>query len=197
MALEASRISCNKYMVKKAGKETFHMRIRVHPYHVLRINKMLSCAGADRLQTGMRGAYGKPLGVVARVKINQVLLSVRSRDNVKSTFWRRCEGPSTNSLASNKLSCRRNGDLHRYRGSNTKSSRPKVELFPMAATVSSGITRVLCCPNGSKLSTTAGIKAQTKERPSWKLFVSVRTPALTLANFSLLWSLHMLSVERS
>merc|ERR1712007_126191 len=24
-------------------------------------NKMLSCAGADRLQTGMRGAYGQPL----------------------------------------------------------------------------------------------------------------------------------------
>ena len=23
---------------------------------------MLSCAGADRLQTGMRGAYGKPQG---------------------------------------------------------------------------------------------------------------------------------------
>lgn len=26
------------------------MRIRAHPFHVLRINKMLSCAGADRLQ---------------------------------------------------------------------------------------------------------------------------------------------------
>ena len=24
------------------------MRVRVHPFHVLRINKMLSCAGADR-----------------------------------------------------------------------------------------------------------------------------------------------------
>merc|ERR1711914_21848 len=32
-----------------------------------RINKMLSCAGADRLQTGMRGAYGKPQGLVAHV----------------------------------------------------------------------------------------------------------------------------------
>ena len=34
------------------------MRVRCHPYHVTRINKMLSCAGADRLQTGMRHAYG-------------------------------------------------------------------------------------------------------------------------------------------
>ena len=38
---------------------------------------MLSCAGADRLQTGMRGAYGKPQGLVARVKIGQPLMSVR------------------------------------------------------------------------------------------------------------------------
>ncbi|RWW34088.1 hypothetical protein GW17_00001178, partial [Ensete ventricosum] len=40
-----------------------------HPFHVLRINKMLSCAGADRLQTGMRGAFGKPQGTCARVSI--------------------------------------------------------------------------------------------------------------------------------
>merc|ERR1712216_729780 len=44
------------------------------------INKMLSCAGADRLQTGMRGAFGKTYGTVARVSIGQILLSVRARD---------------------------------------------------------------------------------------------------------------------
>merc|ERR1712167_457511 len=58
-ALEACRIACNKYMTKSSGKDAFHIRIRAHPFHVLRINKMLSCAGADRLQTGMRGAFGK------------------------------------------------------------------------------------------------------------------------------------------
>ena len=47
-ALEAGRICCNKYMAKTSGKDSFHMRIRVHPFHVTRINKMLSCAGADR-----------------------------------------------------------------------------------------------------------------------------------------------------
>eukprot|EP00211_Chloroparvula_japonica_P015495 CAMPEP_0119118656 /NCGR_PEP_ID=MMETSP1310-20130426/462_1 /TAXON_ID=464262 /ORGANISM="Genus nov. species nov., Strain RCC2339" /LENGTH=208 /DNA_ID=CAMNT_0007108043 /DNA_START=75 /DNA_END=701 /DNA_ORIENTATION=+ len=83
-ALEAARISCNKYIAKKGGKDSFHLRIRVHPWHVLRINKMLSCAGADRLQTGMRHAYGKPQGLVARVRIGQILLSVRSRDGVKA-----------------------------------------------------------------------------------------------------------------
>ena len=80
-ALEAARVSCNKYMVKNGGKDTFHIRIRVHPYHVLRINKMLSCAGADRLQTGMRGAYGKPQGLCARVDIGQVLISIRTRES--------------------------------------------------------------------------------------------------------------------
>lgn len=66
--------------MKVAGKEGFHLRVRAHPYHVVRINKMLSCAGADRLQTGMRGAWGKPNGTVARVNIGQILLSVRTRD---------------------------------------------------------------------------------------------------------------------
>merc|ERR1712100_110412 len=81
-ALEASRIACNKYIVKHAGKDAFHIRIRVHPFHVLRINKMLSCAGADRLQTGMRGAFGKSYGTVARVNIGQILCSIRCRENV-------------------------------------------------------------------------------------------------------------------
>ncbi|KAF2011392.1 ribosomal protein L10e [Aaosphaeria arxii CBS 175.79] len=98
-ALEAARIAANKYLVKNCGKDGFHLRVRAHPYHVIRINKMLSCAGADRLQTGMRGAYGKPNGTVARVKvrqtepssnsiahpnntvqIGQILLSCRTRD---------------------------------------------------------------------------------------------------------------------
>jgi len=79
-AMEAGRIAANKYMVTKAGKEGFHLRVRLHPFHVLRINKMLSCAGADRLQTGMRGAYGKPQGVAARVSIGQIMLSIRTKD---------------------------------------------------------------------------------------------------------------------
>jgi len=79
-ALEAARICANKYLVKMCGKDGFHMRVRCHPFHVIRINKMLSCAGADRLQTGMRGAYGKPMGVAARVRFGQILMSVRVKD---------------------------------------------------------------------------------------------------------------------
>ena len=59
-ALEAARVACNKYMVKNAGKEAFHLRIRVHPWHVLRINKMLSCAGADRCAPPGPGRVAPP-----------------------------------------------------------------------------------------------------------------------------------------
>mmetsp|Transcript_18709 Transcript_18709/g.26378 ORF Transcript_18709/g.26378 Transcript_18709/m.26378 type:complete len:212 (+) Transcript_18709:65-700(+) len=83
-ALEAARIVVNKYITTQCGKDNFHLRIRVHPFHVLRINKMLSCAGADRLQTGMRGAFGKPFGKVARVSIGQIVLSVRAKDTFES-----------------------------------------------------------------------------------------------------------------
>jgi len=79
-ALEAARIAANKALTKFCGKDGFHLRVRAHPFHVLRINKMLSCAGADRLQTGMRGSYGKPTGLAARVHIGQILMSVRSKD---------------------------------------------------------------------------------------------------------------------
>ncbi|KAL7719564.1 Ribosomal protein L10 [Entamoeba marina] len=78
-AMEAARICINKNMLKVSGKDSFHVRIRLHPFHVLRINKMLSCAGADRLQTGMRGAYGKNYGTCARVKVGQVFISGRCK----------------------------------------------------------------------------------------------------------------------
>eukprot|EP00927_Polykrikos_kofoidii_P009947 TRINITY_DN1418_c0_g1_i1.p1 TRINITY_DN1418_c0_g1~~TRINITY_DN1418_c0_g1_i1.p1 ORF type:complete len:214 (+),score=29.40 TRINITY_DN1418_c0_g1_i1:24-665(+) len=79
-ALEAARIAANKCMVQTAGKDLFHIRMRPHPFHVVRINKMLSCAGADRLQTGMRGAWGKSYGTVARCSIGQVLMSIRTKE---------------------------------------------------------------------------------------------------------------------
>ncbi len=66
-------------MSKHASKDAFHLRVRAHPFHIIRINKMLSCAGADRLQSGMRQAWGKPTGLVARVKIGQILFSVRTK----------------------------------------------------------------------------------------------------------------------
>ena len=47
-ALEAARICANKYLTKMCGKDAFHLRMNPKPFHIVRINKMLSCAGADR-----------------------------------------------------------------------------------------------------------------------------------------------------
>mmetsp|Transcript_50901 Transcript_50901/g.109037 ORF Transcript_50901/g.109037 Transcript_50901/m.109037 type:complete len:214 (+) Transcript_50901:86-727(+) len=80
-AMEAARICTNKYMITNAGRDFYHFRVRPHPFQVLRINKTLSCAGADRLSTGMRGAFGKAYGTAARVQIGQVLISVRTKDD--------------------------------------------------------------------------------------------------------------------
>jgi large subunit ribosomal protein L10e len=41
---------------------------------------MLSCAGADRLSSGMRGSYGKPMEMAARIDIGQIIVSVRAKD---------------------------------------------------------------------------------------------------------------------
>merc|ERR1719223_1883952 len=79
-ALEAARIAVNKYMVTNAGRDFFHIKVRPNPFNVIRINKTLSCAGADRLSSGMRGAFGKSYGTAARVSIGQVLISIRTKE---------------------------------------------------------------------------------------------------------------------
>ncbi len=76
-ALEAARVACNRMLTKMIGRQKYHMRIRVKPYHYLRENKMISGAGADRVQDGMRKSFGKVIGVAARVKPNQPLITVR------------------------------------------------------------------------------------------------------------------------
>jgi len=43
----------------------------------MRENTLATGAGADRFQTGMRKAFGKPIGLAARVKPGQSLMEVR------------------------------------------------------------------------------------------------------------------------
>jgi len=45
-----------------------------YPHVVLRENKMIFGAHADRLQDGMRNAFGKAIGLAARVKPGQSLI---------------------------------------------------------------------------------------------------------------------------
>ena len=78
--LEAACVASNKIFLKKCKKEAYHLRVRVHPYHVVHIIKMLSCAREHRLQIGTRLTFGKSEGKVARVKINDILISVRCKE---------------------------------------------------------------------------------------------------------------------
>ena len=64
-ALEAARLAANKRMAQ-AGDMSFFSRLTVYPHLVLRENKMIATAGADRLQEGMRRAFGKATGLAAR-----------------------------------------------------------------------------------------------------------------------------------
>lgn len=84
MALEASRQVVNRVLSKRLNRDDYHFRIRVHPHHVLRENKMMAFAGADRMQDGMRRSFGKPTDRSARVVAGQEILTVRI--NVKNYF---------------------------------------------------------------------------------------------------------------
>lgn len=77
-ALEAARIAANRYLQRKAGRMGYHLKIRVYPHHIVRENPMATGAGADRVQDGMRKAFGKPVSSVALVKANQRVLTVRT-----------------------------------------------------------------------------------------------------------------------
>lgn len=75
-ALEAARVATNKVLLEKVGDAGYLLRIYPYPHVVLRENKMIATAGADRLQEGMRRAFGKPIGRAARVKANKAIISV-------------------------------------------------------------------------------------------------------------------------
>lgn len=72
-AIEAVRQYLNRFLQEKIGKE-FYLEIKIYPHHVLRENKMLTGAGADRMQTGMSKSYGKSSGRAAFVKPKQTIM---------------------------------------------------------------------------------------------------------------------------
>jgi large subunit ribosomal protein L10e len=77
-ALESARIFVNKILSEKIGSNNYHFKIRVYPHHVLRENAMVTGAGADRVQSGMRHSFGKKIGKAARLDRGQTLMSVRT-----------------------------------------------------------------------------------------------------------------------
>ena len=76
-ALEAGRVAANKIMSKKAGVANYHLRVRAYPHIVLRENKLATGAVADRVSSGMRGAFGKNVGTAARMEHGQPIMTIR------------------------------------------------------------------------------------------------------------------------
>ncbi len=75
-ALEAARVSLNRVMAE-IGETEFFSLLKIYPHIILRENKMIATAGADRLQEGMRRAFGKPVGLAAKVKVGDTIMELR------------------------------------------------------------------------------------------------------------------------
>ncbi|MBU2496969.1 MAG: 50S ribosomal protein L16 [Nanoarchaeota archaeon] len=75
-AIEASRQTINRHLEKKVGRNNYYFVIRIYPHHILRENKMLTGAGADRMQSGMKKSFGKPMGIAAQIRVGSEIFTV-------------------------------------------------------------------------------------------------------------------------
>ena len=91
-ALEAARIACNRTIQKKAGSAGYFFKVRVYPHEVIRENKMATGAGADRISSGMRNAFGKAVGTAARIQRNQIVMTLHVNQpnfhDAKKALWK-------------------------------------------------------------------------------------------------------------
>ena len=87
-ALEACRQFINKKLDNElAGQYLF--RIIPFPHHIQRENKMLTGAGADRMQTGMQLSFGKPVGKAAILKPNSDIFFIALPNQRAEQFTRK------------------------------------------------------------------------------------------------------------
>lgn len=84
-SLEAARIATVQCLEKGIGRgNTFFLKVRVYPHHVIRENALATGAGADRFQQGMRQSFGKPIGTAAQVDKGQKIIEVRvDKSNIR------------------------------------------------------------------------------------------------------------------
>ena len=77
MAIESTRLTANKTLEKTTGETGYFSKLRIYPHVLLRENKMIAAAGADRLQEGMRRAFGKAVSLAARVNRRQCIMELQ------------------------------------------------------------------------------------------------------------------------
>ncbi len=75
-ALEAARVATNRILIDKLIND-YYMVVNLFPHIILRENKMIFGAHADRLQQGMRRSFGTPVGTAAKVEVDQTIITVR------------------------------------------------------------------------------------------------------------------------
>ena len=84
-ALEACRQFINKTLEEKYLGQYF-FKVLPYPHHIQRENKMLTGAGADRMQTGMQLSFGKSMGKAAILRAGGKIffLAVQNEKAVQS-----------------------------------------------------------------------------------------------------------------
>jgi large subunit ribosomal protein L10e len=76
VALEAARVATNRVLMDKLIND-YVMVVHPYPHIILRENKMIFGAHADRLQQGMRRSFGTAVGTAAKVEVGQPIITVK------------------------------------------------------------------------------------------------------------------------
>ncbi len=87
-ALEACRQFVNKKLDKPLSGQYF-FKVITFPHHVQRENKMLTGAGADRMQSGMQLSYGKSSGKAAIVNKGNKIFMIALANEKAVTYARK------------------------------------------------------------------------------------------------------------
>lgn len=74
-AIESARQLIHRHL-EENFKGAYALIVSCYPHHILRENKMLTGAGADRMQTGMTLSFGVVVGIAARLKANSPVFIV-------------------------------------------------------------------------------------------------------------------------
>ena len=75
-SLEAARQAANKYL-EKTLVDNYFLTVMTYPHLVVREHSALGVAGADRISKGMKRAFGKPKGRMARIRKGSAVFRAR------------------------------------------------------------------------------------------------------------------------
>lgn len=83
-ALEAARVATNRVLMDKLIND-YLMVVNLYPHIILRENKMIFGAHADRLQQGMRRSFGTAIGTAAKVEVDQTIITIKVKAGQEET----------------------------------------------------------------------------------------------------------------